>query len=303
MEIGVLLVTYNRLEKLKIALERYENQTVLPKYILVVNNSSTDGTKEFLNSWKNKKCTTEKYVINTNENIGGSGGFYTGFEKAIHFNADWIWVSDDDAYPYYDALEKCKMYVKNSENKGNIAAVCGQVINKNKIDISHRRRINKGLFKITEKKISAEEYKMSSFQLDLFSYVGTMINKEYLKKCGLPEKEYFIYYDDTEHSYRLSEYGKIICIPEVKVSHDFEENNKNNITWKKYYAIRNRLLFFKKHFHKRYFYIAYLNKIIQANTNDKFIKRLILDSIRDAKREIKGLHDIYKPGWIFMSKK
>ena len=45
MKIGVVLVTYNRLEKLKIALKSYEEQTVLPKYILVVNNNSNDGTR------------------------------------------------------------------------------------------------------------------------------------------------------------------------------------------------------------------------------------------------------------------
>ena len=56
MDIGVAIVTYNRLEKLKIALKKYENQTILPKYIIAVNNNSNDGTKEFLNEWvKNNK--------------------------------------------------------------------------------------------------------------------------------------------------------------------------------------------------------------------------------------------------------
>ena len=48
MKFGVVLVTYNRLDKLKIALECYEKQKYLPKNIIVVNNASTDGTKEFL---------------------------------------------------------------------------------------------------------------------------------------------------------------------------------------------------------------------------------------------------------------
>jgi GT2 family glycosyltransferase len=43
MDIGVVLVTFNRLEKLKIALGSYDKQTVKPKYILVVDNKSTDG--------------------------------------------------------------------------------------------------------------------------------------------------------------------------------------------------------------------------------------------------------------------
>ena len=55
MEIGVVLVTFNRLEKLKIALEAYERQTVKPKYILVVDNNSTDGTREYLENWKKEE--------------------------------------------------------------------------------------------------------------------------------------------------------------------------------------------------------------------------------------------------------
>ena len=54
MKIGVVIVTYNRLEKLKIALKSYEKQSFKPQYILVVNNNSTDGTLEYLKEWKSK---------------------------------------------------------------------------------------------------------------------------------------------------------------------------------------------------------------------------------------------------------
>ena len=36
--IGIVIVTYNRLEKLKHTLNTYENQSLLPQYIIVVNN-------------------------------------------------------------------------------------------------------------------------------------------------------------------------------------------------------------------------------------------------------------------------
>ena len=51
LSIGVVLVTYNRLEELKKAIPCYENQTVKPKYIIVVNNCSTGGTDEYLKEW------------------------------------------------------------------------------------------------------------------------------------------------------------------------------------------------------------------------------------------------------------
>ena len=75
MDIGVVLVTFNRLNCLTKALDKYEIQKKKPKYIIVVNNCSNDGTEAFLKEWKNEKSEIEKYVINLKENTGGSGGF------------------------------------------------------------------------------------------------------------------------------------------------------------------------------------------------------------------------------------
>ena len=72
MKIGVVIVTYNRLEKLKIALESYEKQKVKPKYILVVNNNSNDGTKEYLEQWKEKNNDIEKFLSLVNESGNSS---------------------------------------------------------------------------------------------------------------------------------------------------------------------------------------------------------------------------------------
>ena len=87
MKIGVVLVTYNRLEKLKIALKSYEEQTVLPKYILVVNNNSNDGTKEYLENWAKDNSKIEKIVVNLDKNTGGSGGFYEGLKNSLELDA------------------------------------------------------------------------------------------------------------------------------------------------------------------------------------------------------------------------
>lgn len=53
--ICVLIVTYNRLNKLKKSLEAYDKQIVLPKRIVVVDNCSNDGTKEYLVEWEQQK--------------------------------------------------------------------------------------------------------------------------------------------------------------------------------------------------------------------------------------------------------
>lgn len=304
MDIGVVLVTFNRMSYLKNALLKYENQIKKPKYILVVNNNSSDGTKEMLEEWKEKKNNTiDKYVINLEKNIGGSGGFYMGLKKSIELDADWIWVADDDAYPEDNALLEAEKFLINNKEK-NISAICGSVINNNNIDISHRRRLSTGLLKVNEENISESEYNKEYFELNLFSYVGSIINKKALKKVGLTEKDYFIYYDDTEHAYRLSKLGKILCVPNIKVVHDVELQNRGEINWKLYYGIRNNLLFYKKHFAHRYFIYEYcknIGRILKSigYSQGKVYRKLIFKASRDARRNIKGLDKIYRPGWKY----
>ena len=51
MKIDAVVVTYNRLAKLKKVLESFDKQTLIPGTIVIVNNNSNDGTFEFLNEW------------------------------------------------------------------------------------------------------------------------------------------------------------------------------------------------------------------------------------------------------------
>lgn len=303
MKIGVVIVTFNRKEELEKAIGIYEQQTFTPEYLIVINNNSTDGTTEFLSEWKEKSSNFKKYVVNLKQNIGGSGGFYTGLEKALDLDAEWIWVADDDAYPEVDVLEKINEFLENNKNK-NISAVCGAIINNGKVDISHRKRIKETFFEVDQVPVLENEYKSEFFKLDLFSYVGTVINKEKLIEVGLTEKDYFIYYDDTEHSYRLSKVGDIICLPSVRINHDIEFRKSVDIDWKVYYGTRNRMLFLKKHFSKRQYLYMYNKIYLKAIIKDVLRKKSLENkqvkiALKDSKNNIKGMHLIYKPGWTF----
>ena len=192
MKIGVVIVTYNRLEKLKIALKSYEKQSIKPQYILVVNNNSTDGTIEYLREWKNESNGIEKIILNLDKNTGGSGGFYEGLKASLDLDAGWRWVADDDAYPKENAFEIAKKYIEkypDSENK--ISAISGTVLKSDGklIDCSHRRRIYTTLFnRIAQPYSKISDYEKEEFEINGFSYVGTMINKSKLKQTELTKK-------------------------------------------------------------------------------------------------------------------
>ncbi len=51
--------------------------------------------------------------------------------------ADWIWVSDDDAYLKDDALKQASDYLEEQPDLDKISAICGKVIKNGKMDINH----------------------------------------------------------------------------------------------------------------------------------------------------------------------
>lgn len=302
-EIGVVVVTFNRLDKLKHALETFENQTFLPKYLIVVDNASTDGTGEYLKSWKSEQSVFEKIVISMRKNRGGSGGFYKGLKKGLDLSADWIWVSDDDAFPESDALEKAHKYLeRNSKTLENISAICGQVLNCGKIDIAHRKIYRCRGIRITETFVPETEYNKKEFAFNAFTYVGTIMNKKKLTEAGLPNKDFFIWWDDLEHGLRMSKVGRILCVPEIKVHHDVAQEAER-LSWKSYYGYRNMTATYKKHFYGCGYYFFCFKVWIKIIVNFVLGKRaerinVLQDGFLDALRNKFGIHPVYKPGWI-----
>lgn len=297
MNIDIVIVTFNRLEKLKHTLVCYEKQTIKPRTIIVVNNNSSDGTKEYLDEWKDVKSSFEKHIINLDDNIGGSGGFYEGQKFALGLNPDWIMLADDDAYPAVNMIGEFEKFV-TSHRTENTAAICAEVLRTDgSIDTSHRSRYHlvKGIF-YERTRSQKEDYDNEWFDIDLLSYVGCFLKKEALINVGLVNPDYFIYSDDSEHSLRLKKYGNIICVPAIKIIHDEQfAKRTDNITWKDYYGYRNEIDMLKKH----HFIAAIMWTRRQLKLLNSFPekKKVYKEAMRDAWLGRLGRHNKYKPGW------
>ena len=305
MKIGVILVTFNRLDKLKIALDCYDAQTHKPDYIYVINNHSTDGTDVFLKEWQEQTGVCERLVLELPYNSGGAGGFHDGLEVGLKKDADWLWVADDDAYPEKDAFEKLSSYYDtlSADEQNKIAALCSAVINNGKIHYAHRNHLNLSKFKCKFRESSPEKKEKNAFDIDVFSYVGTLIKKTALLEQGLCEKEYFIYCDDQEHSLRIRKAGRIVVVPASRVIHNTPGFDDKGIFWGMYYHARNNLLMMRKHFPKRYYLLkmtkAYIVKASFLSKNDKKTRGLYKAAYKDAFYNRKGIHEVYKPGWKY----
>lgn len=315
-----IIVTYNRLDSLKKALEKLEKQTIEPYKIIVVDNHSTDDTEKYMNRFNN----SDKIVYyRLNENLGGSGGFSYGVMKALEFNPDWIALSDDDAFYDDKYFEVINNYIHRYPK---IKCFCGEVLldGGDTIQLSQRQNISDWIT-LRRKNVPEELYKRESFICDTTTFVGNVINVNLIKKIGLPRNDFFIWIDDIEYSCRMREYTKLMVVPSAKIYHkdplgtekrekteEVEAKNaldRNILTdgFKTYYGFRNSIVLrrnYSRHPQLSKVYtrlLLTLNEFLILTKNNykgkrKYLLKMFKDAYKDGYKDSLGRNDNYLPG-------
>ena len=244
--ICAVVVTFNRKALLEECLTELLNQTRRLDEIIVIDNASTDGTDKLM-----KAKFVDITYVKLPENIGGSGGFYEGMKLAYEKGHDWIWVMDDDAIPKADALQRLWDCPMRLEDK--VYALASAVLNWDEtIFPAHRRLFDAKT--MNETIIGADKYMQDYFEMDTASFVGFLLSRKAIDEVGLPLKEMFIYFDDTEYSLRIRRKGIMFTVPASKIVHGERGKalssspwGQSPSGWKKYYGIRNRVYTYRKY--------------------------------------------------------
>jgi glycosyltransferase involved in cell wall biosynthesis len=95
-KVSVLIPTYNRAQFLPECLDSVLSQTVPPAQVIVINDGSTDNTREVLEPYMGRIEYLEK------ENGGRSTALNLGLSRV---RGDYVWTMDDDDVALPDALE------------------------------------------------------------------------------------------------------------------------------------------------------------------------------------------------------
>jgi rhamnopyranosyl-N-acetylglucosaminyl-diphospho-decaprenol beta-1,3/1,4-galactofuranosyltransferase len=238
-----VVVTYNRLDLLKECITSIQNQSYKVDQVIVIDNDSDDGTAQWLASKK-------ELIVVHQENMGGSGGFFTGIKLAESYNPDWIWVMDDDTICEPDSLYKLiekitpelpqvgfigskSIWKDGSPHLMNVPAI-GPVFNK----CFPFNLLDKDFLLLTETS----------------SFVSLLINTTAIRQVGLPYKEFFIWGDDQEFTKRITAAGYLglYCMNSyvlhktaVNYFTDFCRDTPQNL-WKHGYGFRNEFFLIKR---------------------------------------------------------
>ncbi|MEJ5300925.1 MAG: glycosyltransferase [Thermodesulforhabdaceae bacterium] len=240
--------TYNRKELLTKCIKSILSGTVSPKNIIVVDNASTDGTKEHIESLFSQEIEQGKIIyVRLEENMGGAGGFAAGLKKGMEMDVDYFWLMDDDAEPTKNALSElikraalrlCLVSLPTDKNKQELSWGVGIRI-KNKI---------KTFVFLSDIPTNCV------LEAPFAPLIGMFIPKSIVYAIGFPREDYFIWGDDVEYIHRMWENGyKVMYVRESIIFHPVQKKIITNFLWKKnivlidapdwkqYYGLRNHV--------------------------------------------------------------
>lgn len=263
MVINSVVVTYNRLSLLKENIAALKAQTYPVHAIFVINNCSTDGTKEYLQDFADDR---QVVVFNLEKNLGGAGGFSKGIKEAVMSGCDYVWLMDDDTIPTPTALEA--LMEVNKITTSPIGFACSKVVwtdgsqhQMNKVSLKYQNGL--------KTPITYQTDVPNIYLCRNCTFVSVLISSSAVYELGLPISEFFIWHDDIEYTERISSHNYLcFFVQDSVVLHKTAINYAAHpdiappeTAWKFYYQARNTTYMKRmKEKNKFFFYFSMLNK-------------------------------------------
>lgn len=271
--ICVLIVTYsNRWQFLEQVLRRVialENVT----NVIVVDNASAYSVADYCRELHDARIS----VITNAENLGSAGGYKAGLEYFVqHTEANFVWLLDDDNLPEPDALQKLTdawddvpgvedrkaLFSLRLDRKQHVRIAQGE--DANRFYLVGNSFMGFNLFRVPfnqyykfRDKFKKKEALKEKAPLPFAPYGGMFLHRHLVDLIGYPDERFFVYADDSEFTYRITEKGGVIWLIPASQITDIDQSYGISYVrrfWKSiyldlwsfrtYYQVRNSVYFY-----------------------------------------------------------
>jgi GT2 family glycosyltransferase len=286
IKVCAVFVTYgDRYHLLKPCIEALLEQQI--SHIIVIDNHSLPRSHEHLKTLQ-KALDGKLEVFRVRENSGSAGGYWNGLQHAsTNKECDFIWLLDDDNKPREGALKALVNFWQTSDktDKEHRMALLSfredrevykEAVIKNKPDLVmgrknsflgfHMNGAPKELLRRLKQKHLRETddralIKKNHGQVSVAPFGGMFFHKTLLDEIGYPNRDFYLYADDWEFSYRVTQKGGKIILLLNSLIEDIEKSwhlgdskglFRSNLLgdldeMRLYYFVRNRVYFEKKY--------------------------------------------------------
>lgn len=252
MDVSVIIVTFNTLELTRNCVDSVIEHTKSNSYeIILVDNSSTDGSKEFFQNYRGVK-----YIYNS-QNLGFGKANNIGAKEAkgrylFFLNSDTVLLNDaifyfilkSDRIGEYGCLG-CKLV----DPQGAFADSGG--------DFPHpKREVMYALHLIKKKNNPVLEFRDGKAIIDYVIGADIFLRKSLFEIIGGFDDNFFMYYEETDLQKRVSSlYYTNYIIEGPQIVH-YEGRSQNRVSLSKSMMTeRSMFMYFRKYLNASYFFI------------------------------------------------
>jgi GT2 family glycosyltransferase len=237
------IVTYNRMALLERCIDHVRGQSRPPDGLLVINNSSPDGTVEML------ERKGVDYV--TQSNVGSAGGWKRSIDAALTGGWDAVWLMDDDGYPAPEALARleealvpgitCVSSVVLCENDPERFVFPFPVLDRDGLPVmvARRRKIRR-LAELREA-AGGDTYPFAH----LFN--GALVLTEVARRIGNVNSDFFLMGDEVDYFMRLRKEGPVLSRLDAHHLHP-DVSRRPLDAAKFYYYVKNTIILNRRYF-------------------------------------------------------
>lgn len=250
MDLSIIIVSWNVKDLLRKCLESIYRETKNLKFeVFVVDNHSKDNTAEMV-----KQEFPKVNLIANQENVGFASACNQAIQEA---KGDFVLLLNPDTEIIENALEKMVSFMKNHPKAG--IAGC-QVLNPDKtIQLSVRNfptfsamsllmlKLHHLFQNLTAlRKYLAKDFDSTKTQeVDQVMGAFFLIKYEVLKKIGLLDKNFYIWFEEVDYCKRVKNQGwKIYYTPEAKIIHYFAQSFQQIAGFNKQLIFNRSLLYY-----------------------------------------------------------
>jgi len=274
MNLSIIIVSYNTCDLTLNAIRSvFASKTNYLFEVFVVDNASKDQT---VNRIRNE-FPSVKLISNT-ENVG----FSRANNQAIRQSqGDYVLLLNSDTVIETDTLDIVLNFME--ENKKVGASGCKIVLPDGTLDKASRRGFPTpsasfyyvtGMNRLFPKNPRFNQYQLGHldpdevYPVDCLVGAFMVVRKEVIEQVGLLDEDYFMYGDDIDWCYRIKEAGwEIVYYPKTTIIHHKSASSRNKPAKIIYEFHRAMLLFYNKHYRKKYNLIVTLLVYLGICTN------------------------------------
>lgn len=233
--IYAIVVTWNSRKHIAECLEHLQASKDAALQILVVDNASTDDTREIV-----RAEFPNVTLLENKENLGFVAGNNRGIEYALARDADYLFLLNDDTAVEPDALARLLEVGEANEEAGILSPSIASYFRPEQVYLGGT--INWHDCEAHE--VLAKDAKDVT-ELDYAPGAALLIKAKVVRQIGPLDPDYFSYYEDVEWSVRCRNAGyRVLGVKGAKIFHKGttdDDANKNARSW--FFARRNQILF------------------------------------------------------------